>query len=269
MDWLHQKLLTKPNLKIILVHGADPADPPSTFMFHAINSHLVRDRPDLGSRIAFYETVQAMHGKITIIDDIWAVIGSANAFRRSMYTDGECSIAILDENPVSFAKKLRANLWWEHAGADPGVLDILIFGDLDDNLSLWNSAWGPPISFKLVDRFERKDVPFVVCDRANGTVTATKNSEIVKGQDTNWGSNLVNQLFKVIGEEWIYRIVAVDSPTQLRIKLLKDLNFTYQGSTGSGKTYLLQQPAKWLLDELPAFDGVAYAQSDADSRLDY
>ena len=269
MDLLHKQLVAQPALKVIFVHGGDPADPPDTFMAHAINAHLVKDRPDLGSRIAFYEAGQTMHSKLTIIDDIWAAIGSANAFRRSMYTDGECSIAVLDEEAVTFAQKLRAALWGEHAGLTVDALAWADFLNLDSSLGLWNPAWGPPAAAQLLPRFERMEVPFVVCDHAPGTVAVTHGEEIVTGQGTAWDNGLVDRAFKVVGEDWVYCITAVDSPTQLHIKVLRDPTFAYQGSTGSGKAYLLKQPGKWLQDELPAFDGVAYAQQDADSRLDY
>jgi phosphatidylserine/phosphatidylglycerophosphate/cardiolipin synthase-like enzyme len=269
MDWLHAQMVAKPNLKLIMVHGGDPADPPNTFMPHAINAHLVRDRPDLGSRVAFYEAAQTMHAKLTIIDDTWAAVGSANAFKRSFYTDGECSVAVLDESAVTFAQRLRAALWGEHCDLLNDALSYAAFLDLDASIALWDPLWGPNIPFSLAKRFTRLQVPFVVCDKAPGLISVTSQDKRVVGQGTAWSNALIGKSLKVVGEHHVYRIEAVNSSTELHLALKKDPSKGYQGNTGSNKAYLVEQPGRWLLDELPAFDGVKYAQSDADSRLDY
>src|SRR5207248_6602580 len=112
-----------PRPKVILVHGPDRSDPPSTFtgplrnwLFAAVGPTVANDQ------IAYYEhSAWTIHAKVTIIDDVWAMVGSANSMRRSLYTDGEVSVAVIDEAaasdpPAGFARDLRVRLRLEHCG---------------------------------------------------------------------------------------------------------------------------------------------------------
>jgi phosphatidylserine/phosphatidylglycerophosphate/cardiolipin synthase-like enzyme len=70
-----------------------------------------------------------VHAKTMVIDDRYAVIGSANINRRSMTTDTEIAIAVVDSTAVAsvigdqpfqacdFAKNYRIQLWAEHLGS--------------------------------------------------------------------------------------------------------------------------------------------------------
>ncbi|MGY2005086.1 phospholipase D-like domain-containing protein [Blastococcus sp. SYSU DS1024] len=83
-----------------------------------------------------------VHSKLTIVDDVWAAVGSANLNRRSWTHDSELAAAVLDEerdgrHPVdpgglgdgarSFARQLRLTLMREHLdrgdGEDADLLD--------------------------------------------------------------------------------------------------------------------------------------------------
>jgi phosphatidylserine/phosphatidylglycerophosphate/cardiolipin synthase-like enzyme len=78
-----------------------------------------------------------VHSKTTLVDDEWAVIGSANCMRRSLYTDGEHAIAFLDENGDA-VRDYRKRLWAEHFGhAKPDD-----FHDLQGALHAWDPGWG-------------------------------------------------------------------------------------------------------------------------------
>lgn len=88
-----------------------------------------------------------MHSKITLIDDKWAIIGSANVARRSLYTDWEHSVAFLDESELAI-RNFRAKLWAEHFNES---LDIL-FLDLADALGAWDPAWQTPTSPSMPTR---------------------------------------------------------------------------------------------------------------------
>jgi phosphatidylserine/phosphatidylglycerophosphate/cardiolipin synthase-like enzyme len=78
-----------------------------------------------------------VHSKTIIIDDRYAVIGSANVNRRSMRTDSEIGIAVVDAStraepiggrrvPVcAFARDYRIRLWREHLGPSTAVDDPL------------------------------------------------------------------------------------------------------------------------------------------------
>ncbi len=56
-----------------------------------------------------------VHSKATIIDDHWLFVGSANCMRRSLYTDGEISVGVLDKHDT-LAKQARIDLWGGHFG---------------------------------------------------------------------------------------------------------------------------------------------------------
>jgi phosphatidylserine/phosphatidylglycerophosphate/cardiolipin synthase-like enzyme len=177
MDWLGQSLMRKPNLKVILLHGADPADPPSNFLAEGLNNHLWASIPAEWSstrrNVSFHEWYgNAVHCKVTIIDDTWCAIGSANCMRRSLYTDIELSVAILEqptpdlELPAtwaqettlppgkrsgSFVQRFRRDLWAHYCGIDldPRALRSNSYTkllQLDYALAIWNPSWGVPVA---------------------------------------------------------------------------------------------------------------------------
>lgn len=77
-----------------------------------------------------------VHTKTTIIDDEWALVGSANCARRSLYTDWEHALAFFDEDGVA-VKEYRKSLWAEHFHRTAAEVD-----DLDGALRAWESSWG-------------------------------------------------------------------------------------------------------------------------------
>jgi phosphatidylserine/phosphatidylglycerophosphate/cardiolipin synthase-like enzyme len=100
-------------------------------------SNLVRAG---GSRVAVYDleneqgTPIYVHAKAIVIDDVWAMVGSANLNRRSWTHDSEVACAVLDQErdprpPVDpgglgdgarvFARGLRLRLWREHLRLGP------------------------------------------------------------------------------------------------------------------------------------------------------
>ena len=52
-----------------------------------------------------------VHAKVTIIDDVWSTVGSANLNNRGMRDDTEMNVATLD---AKLARGLRVLLWAEH-----------------------------------------------------------------------------------------------------------------------------------------------------------
>jgi phosphatidylserine/phosphatidylglycerophosphate/cardiolipin synthase-like enzyme len=94
-----------------------------------------------GDRVAIYDIENAdgvpvyVHAKISVIDDVWASVGSDNFNRRSWSHDSEISCAVIDDErdarePVDpaglgdgarkFARDLRLKLWREHLGRQDG-----------------------------------------------------------------------------------------------------------------------------------------------------
>jgi phosphatidylserine/phosphatidylglycerophosphate/cardiolipin synthase-like enzyme len=85
-----------------------------------------------------------VHAKTTLIDDRWAMIGSPNVCRRSLYTDWEHAVGFIDQAPTEVAvKQYRKALWADHfARSNPDDLE-----DLDGALNSWFGVPGgtPPL----------------------------------------------------------------------------------------------------------------------------
>jgi phosphatidylserine/phosphatidylglycerophosphate/cardiolipin synthase-like enzyme len=94
-----------------------------------------------GGRVAVYDleneagTPIYVHAKAVVVDDVWAMVGSANLNRRSWTHDSEVACAVVDQrrdlrDPTDpgglgdqarvFARELRLRLWREHLGRVPG-----------------------------------------------------------------------------------------------------------------------------------------------------
>lgn len=75
------------------------------------------------------------HSKTIIIDDTWALIGSANTNGRGFYSDGEMNVVIHKRSVVT---SLRRALWREHLGLDLDTRDIRDF------FGTWQARSLPP-----------------------------------------------------------------------------------------------------------------------------
>jgi phosphatidylserine/phosphatidylglycerophosphate/cardiolipin synthase-like enzyme len=120
-----------------------------------------------GDRVAIYDIENLagvpvyVHAKISVIDDVWASVGSDNFNRRSWSHDSEISCAVIDDERDSrepldpaglgdgarkFARDLRLQLWREHLGRadgdDRGLLDpaeaVATFRDTALALERWH-----------------------------------------------------------------------------------------------------------------------------------
>ena len=117
MGWLNERLLERPGLKVILLYGADPDDTPRGLFREAMVNHLLKGLPDdpvTGQPrgvVCYGWPGTSVHAKVAIVDDAWCAVGSANCMRRSLYTDVELSVGVIDAtdpaNGPSFAKLLR------------------------------------------------------------------------------------------------------------------------------------------------------------------
>ena len=87
-----------------------------------------------------------IHAKTYIIDDEFAIIGSANCSRRCLTHDSEVVAGIFhnpeDENVDKFAHFLRTKLWMEHLNKT--------YSDVSDPDSVRNEWFNPPTTSKIV-----------------------------------------------------------------------------------------------------------------------
>ncbi|WP_249933143.1 phospholipase D-like domain-containing protein [Blastococcus sp. CCUG 61487] len=143
-------LRRSPELRVIAVV---PRHPDGEGRLHSLTSLLGRNyawqmvEEAGGDRVQLFDleneagTPVYVHAKVTIVDDVWAAVGSANLNRRSWTHDSELTAAVLDEErdhrePAdpggrgdgarAFARNLRLTLMREHLGrADGDDLDLL------------------------------------------------------------------------------------------------------------------------------------------------
>ncbi|HEY1365832.1 MAG TPA: phospholipase D-like domain-containing protein [Gaiellaceae bacterium] len=93
--------------------------------------------PGAGDAVLVRYLGVAVHSKTTLVDDHWAIVGSANCMRRSLYTDWEHSVVFLDEADTA-VKEYRKKLWAFHFGAG----NIGMFDNLASSLRRWEPSWG-------------------------------------------------------------------------------------------------------------------------------
>jgi phosphatidylserine/phosphatidylglycerophosphate/cardiolipin synthase-like enzyme len=90
-----------------------------------------------------------VHTKVTIVDDVFATIGSANMNRRGLTHDAELNAFVLDgrvEDGVrKFARDLRTRLWAEHLGMPLTAASFAALNDLDRALAILRNQ-RPPTS---------------------------------------------------------------------------------------------------------------------------
>lgn len=84
-----------------------------------------------------------VHTKLMLVDDVFACIGSANFYSRSMVgTDSELSCAMVTTGPV--VRDLRVELWAEHLRTPVDDRLRPALADLDLALGIWRREWLPP-----------------------------------------------------------------------------------------------------------------------------
>lgn len=177
VEALALRLVARPNLQLILVlprwphsQGVLTGPPNRIGQLEALD----RLRQAGGERVGVYDIENQegraiyVHAKVCIVDDIWAMVGSANFNLRSWTHDSELSCAVLDsrldqrppQDPAGggegarvFARSLRLQLWAEHLGrseSDPALLELTAAPELwrqaAQEVELWhhNNGSGQP-----------------------------------------------------------------------------------------------------------------------------
>ncbi|MFC4913903.1 phospholipase D family protein [Actinomadura gamaensis] len=144
MGRLRDAIKAKPDLKVLLVVGvADPTDPAyPPYGLVALTQGLLKGlTPAQRAQVSMFSRDVIVHSKTTLVDDHWAIVGSANFARRSLYTDIEHSVAVLDEDDT-LVRQYRVGLWSDAFRLPPA--DQQKIADIDKALNVWNASWGTP-----------------------------------------------------------------------------------------------------------------------------
>lgn len=97
-----------------------------------------------------------VHAKLVLVDDVFANIGSANLFSRSMVgADSEMSSAVVAA--TSLVPDLRVAVWGEHLRAELTDDARAALADLDLALGIWRRQWLPDAADR--DTWQRTDLP--------------------------------------------------------------------------------------------------------------
>ena len=135
-DWINTVFKASPKMRVIIVTGVkDPNDAPnnrSIAVFNSfINNNLLKGitaQADLDRIGIFSHKTKIVHTKSTIVDDQWALIGSANCMRRGLFTDFEHSVSFMDEAGTA-VPAYRTDLWGKHLSSQ--------IPDLNAALAAW------------------------------------------------------------------------------------------------------------------------------------
>lgn len=151
-------------VKVVLLGSGirDPEDP--GLYTGPINRRLNRDiRRKLVERlperrrsnVAVYRVEHlTVHAKLVLVDDVFASIGSANMFSRSM-TGTDCELCASVVSTTDLVRDLRTRVWAEHLRTPltPPVRKAL--EDLDVALGVWRPEWavdGEPLLWREAER---------------------------------------------------------------------------------------------------------------------
>ncbi len=148
----------RPNLRLLLMTGAaDPNDTPmgsSPTLTNAINDFLLsRLTSAQAERVALFSNTVTVHSKLWIVDDKWAMVGSANMANRGLYTDIEHAVAFMDDTAVA---DLRIQLWGEHFGFPPSDRSTArenLLRNIEHALNIWVPDWGTPAQTRVLPSY--------------------------------------------------------------------------------------------------------------------
>ncbi|GAB2477056.1 phospholipase D-like domain-containing protein [Jatrophihabitans fulvus] len=139
-------------VKVMLVGSGrrDPEDPgPSQLAINKVVNKDLRTKlidrldPERRGNVVVYRVEHCtVHAKLLLVDDVYANIGSANLFSRSM-AGVDCEISSSVETATTLVRDLRVKVWAEHLRCELTPELALDLGDLDRSLGVWNAAWLP------------------------------------------------------------------------------------------------------------------------------
>lgn len=165
LGWLNAAVRTNPALRVALAtgHSNQLAGRLEAYRDRALAEALFAGLTEAQrGQIGVYQHTANIHAKTTLIDDRWTLIGSANIAQRSLYTDLEHALGLVDLS-TEFGRAYRARLWASRLELPASrAADLL---DLDCALRLWGEKWGRAclpagaLDGALAGPFQRLDDP--------------------------------------------------------------------------------------------------------------
>ena len=153
LGYLQQRIQQNDTLKVIILTSLFDASGFSNFTRGAISQYLLKGlENDQKEQVVIYSHWTAkVHSKVYIIDDKFAIIGSAGMFNRALFVEWEHSISFIDSDSSSRkVKDFRIDLWAEHFRVSNTLNEKNQINDLDSALNVWKGTWGVDnTSFKL------------------------------------------------------------------------------------------------------------------------
>jgi phosphatidylserine/phosphatidylglycerophosphate/cardiolipin synthase-like enzyme len=141
---LKNALVANTDLKVILltVVGTSNFSRPIPVHNYYVYEYLYKTlNENERSRVVLYKCRQYYtHAKVMIVDDKFAIIGSANIQNRSLFSDFEHSISFIDNDDYHTVKEFRQELWNEHFRTTPSQATEV--AEVNPGLRVWNEQWG-------------------------------------------------------------------------------------------------------------------------------
>jgi phosphatidylserine/phosphatidylglycerophosphate/cardiolipin synthase-like enzyme len=149
---LKNAIVANSELKVILLtaagtsHFSEAMPEHNYYLYEYLYKGLeVPDQPEITqqrrSRVVLYKCLEYYtHAKVMIVDDKFAIIGSANIANKSFFSDLEHSISFIDNDGYQTVKEFRQRLWEEHFRTTPDQAAEI--AEIDAALHVWNEEWG-------------------------------------------------------------------------------------------------------------------------------
>lgn len=141
---LKNAIIANSELKVILLSVAGVSNFSDDMPKHNyyLWNYLYKDLSETQrSQVVLYKCLQYYtHAKVMIVDDKFAIIGSANIANKSFFSDLEHSISFIDNDSYQTVKEFRQALWREHFRTT--LEQDAEISEIDEALHVWNEAWG-------------------------------------------------------------------------------------------------------------------------------
>ena len=213
LGYLRDAMLAKPDLRVVILTGAvDPTATSPSKVHATVHQYLLSglsegEEQQVKSQMVVAAHFRTVHSKLFIIDDKFALIGSAGMFDRVLHIEMEHSISFIDNSEDrNTVRDLRVRLWSEHFKLSDDEKERI--ADIDTALNIWNPSWGTDAGVKLPHYAETYDE--LTDNLINGMPASLMQWHILQREDALFYAQTQATYF-VAGDETY--IEAADLPT--------------------------------------------------------